>query len=172
MDFMPLGSTTFTGTDQISSDVYIDSGTSYNMLMNDAQIHQQKQPIYRSELALLEKARASKLDAQIRQQNASTPTPAPAAVEPFHNYQQGVPMQKNNIADLCNVDEMSMFMILLVVLIVISCYMYRRVIHTCNELDALVAIIGQPSTNVQSQSPQQVQLQPSVMGIAQAAAAQ
>ena len=109
-------------------------------MMLESGIYQRKKPVWRSELDLLEKARASKLEDRIHKQSQQTPLPIDPhpRVEPFHNNQtQAI----NNCTD-----DVSILMLLVVILVVICCYQYQRIACAYREYDKLIGLLGRTAT--------------------------
>ena len=156
MDFTPFGTSSY-GTDQIMSNAYGDGGMQYDEVMTNAKIHQRKQPLYRDELELLKKARMSK---DLIDKSAEIPTPEPVVTSEGFKFQRqqqyNNSYQRSNVAEMCNIDEMSMFMILIVILVIVGVFMYKRFSITCSELKSL-SLISERQYHQQHQQQQQQQ---------------
>ena len=130
MDFTPVGSSF--GTDEILSNSYLDSSSTYDAMLTHAEIHQRKYSPYAEEISRLQRAKASKLAAA--KSNSSSPSGPPGgppgkppesfvtvkgkreSSEPFHmnprNPWYGRPQATLN-------DDLIMCFILIVILVVL-----------------------------------------------------
>jgi len=157
MDFAPLGSSHFLGTDQITSNTYIDSGSTYNIMMNDAKIRQRKSLPYAEEITRLQMAKASKLQELERQDDLSKErfTTAKRNMDEYGSSQP--PRQNESFHGACsygirnignNVND-DIYTFILIILLVIIISMIKSIYSARCKIDKLTRVIQQNRSQLQ-----------------------
>lgn len=137
MDFSPLGSSAFYGTDQIASNIYLNSGASYDAIMTGAKIRQRASPIYSDEIDRLQKAKASKLE--------KPPLPKDTFTTAIHRRpapRESFPIMMNPEMGMDNTSsDMTVLVVVAIILVIMLVAICKSVYKACREINTLAIMM-------------------------------
>lgn len=137
MDFSPLGSSTFYSTDQIASNIYANSGASYDAIMTGAKIRQRASPIYKDEIERLQKAKASKLNKKPQPNDTFTTAAYKAPTR-----QESFPVMMNPLMGMNDTgSDLTVLVVVGVILVIVLVAICRSVYKACREINSLAIMM-------------------------------